>query len=201
MTLGPVSLGTSCLSITLPGPYTKWLPSLWTTKEAHQRETFLTWHQWWCVNFGANTEPWFGFCGNWTGNVFVGQMSQLLQWLCAAIEGRSITSCSVGHLWQSNSSKCNMSLDSGLLGFWTLSSVRYSKKQKNTTFRKLDLFPSSGEGAGDTLGRLERACPNHWANWVGGSFPLTWGRKQIRFPKRCVLFFRIPDDGQSPKTQ
>jgi hypothetical protein len=24
------------------------------------------------------------------------------------------------------------------------------KKQKNTTFRKLDLFPSSGEGAGDT---------------------------------------------------
>jgi hypothetical protein len=34
--------------------------------------------------------------------------------------------------------------------------------------------------------------------------PLTWRRKQIQFPKRCVLlfvFFRIPDDGQSPKIQ
>jgi hypothetical protein len=37
-----------------------------------------------------------------------------------------------------------------LLGFCTSSIVRYSKKQKSTTFRKLDLFPSSGEGAGDT---------------------------------------------------
>jgi hypothetical protein len=39
---------------------------------------------------------------------------------------------------------------SGLLGFWTLSTVRYSKKQRNTAFRKMDLFPSSGQGAGDT---------------------------------------------------
>jgi hypothetical protein len=30
-----------------------------------------------------------------------------------------------------------------------LSIVRYSKKQKNRTFRKLDLFTSSGEEAGD----------------------------------------------------
>jgi hypothetical protein len=32
---------------------------------------------------------------------------------------------------------------------------------------------------------------------------LTWGRKQIQFPKRCVfyLFRKNPDDGQSPKTQ
>jgi hypothetical protein len=28
--------------------------------------------------------------------------------------------------------------------------IRYSKKQKNTTFWKLDLFSPSGEGAGDT---------------------------------------------------
>jgi hypothetical protein len=32
---------------------------------------------------------------------------------------------------------------------------------------------------------------------------LTWGRKQIQFPKRCfsLLFRKNPDDGQSPKTQ
>jgi hypothetical protein len=36
-------------------------------------------------------------------------------------------------------------LYSGLLGFWTLSIVRYSKKAKKTTFRKLDVLPSSGE--------------------------------------------------------
>jgi hypothetical protein len=37
---------------------------------------------------------------------------------------------------------------SELPGFWTLSIVRYSKKLENTTFRKLDLFPSSGERGG-----------------------------------------------------
>jgi hypothetical protein len=32
--------------------------------------------------------------------------------------------------------------------------------------------------------------------------PLTWGQEQIQFPKYCVLcFFRILDDGQSPKSQ
>jgi hypothetical protein len=35
---------------------------------------------------------------------------------------------------------------SELLGFWTLSIVRNAKKIDDTTFRKLDLFPSSGEG-------------------------------------------------------
>jgi hypothetical protein len=46
---------------------------------------------------------------------------------------------------------------SGLMGFWTLSIIRYSKKQKNTTFWKLDLFPFSGEKAGDTtLGRSSK---------------------------------------------
>jgi hypothetical protein len=41
-------------------------------------------------------------------------------------------------------------LHSELLGFWILSVVRYSKKTlKDTTFRKLDLFPSSDEGAGN----------------------------------------------------
>jgi hypothetical protein len=34
--------------------------------------------------------------------------------------------------------------------FWTLSIVLYSKKTQKKTFRNLDLFPSSGEGVGDT---------------------------------------------------
>jgi hypothetical protein len=33
-----------------------------------------------------------------------------------------------------------------LLGVWTLSIVKYSKKKKNTTFRKLALLPSLDEG-------------------------------------------------------
>jgi hypothetical protein len=38
---------------------------------------------------------------------------------------------------------------------------------------------------------------------VGVSHSFTWGRKQIQFPKCCVLFsvFRIPGDGRSPKIQ
>jgi hypothetical protein len=38
---------------------------------------------------------------------------------------------------------------------------------KNTTFRKLDLFPSSGEGGGEdtySVGPLERTNLNHWTN-------------------------------------
>jgi hypothetical protein len=48
-------------------------------------------------------------------------------------------------------------INSGLLGFWALSIVWCSKK--NTTFRKLNLFPSSSEtrGAPTLLGRLETA--------------------------------------------
>jgi hypothetical protein len=65
-------------------------------------------------------------------------------------------------------------------------------KLENTMFRKLDLFLSSGEG-GDA--------------YSAGSFrksrclPLTWGRKQIKFPKRRILVFRVQDDGQRPKPQ
>jgi hypothetical protein len=41
-------------------------------------------------------------------------------------------------------------------------------KLENTTFRKLHLFPSSGEGWEHTLlGRLERANLNHWDSAVG----------------------------------
>jgi hypothetical protein len=38
-----------------------------------------------------------------------------------------------------------------------------NKTKGNTTFRKLDLFPSSGAGKNPILlGPLERASPNHW---------------------------------------
>jgi hypothetical protein len=42
----------------------------------------------------------------------------------------------------------------------------YSKKLKNTTFRKLDLFPSSGEEVYTLLGSLERAILDHCATHV-----------------------------------
>jgi hypothetical protein len=66
-----------------------------------------------------------------------------------------------------------------LLGFWTLSIVRYSRKIGDTTFRKLDLFPSSGKG-GKTptqLSPLERVqwlilALSKGPNWVGVFPPL-----------------------------
>jgi hypothetical protein len=51
-------------------------------------------------------------------------------------------------------------------GLFPSSGIPKKKKTKNTTFRKLDLFPSSGEGGEKTptqLGPLERANLNHWA--------------------------------------
>jgi hypothetical protein len=54
---------------------------------------------------------------------------------------------------------------SEILGFRTLSIVivikKHSKNSKNTTFRKLDLFPSSGEGQPTLLGPLERGSLSH----------------------------------------
>jgi hypothetical protein len=49
-------------------------------------------------------------------------------------------------------------------GFWTLSTVHCFLK--NATFRKLDLFPSSGKMKVvlTLLGPLERASLNHWTN-------------------------------------
>jgi hypothetical protein len=57
---------------------------------------------------------------------------------------------------------------SQLLGFFILSIVRYSKKNlENTTFRKLDLSLSSGEGE-DTysLGPLRKSEPQSMDNPV-----------------------------------
>jgi hypothetical protein len=47
---------------------------------------------------------------------------------------------------------------SELLGFWTLSIVLYSRNKEKTTFRKLGLFPSSGEGADIYSGGSLRNC-------------------------------------------
>jgi hypothetical protein len=63
---------------------------------------------------------------------------------------------------------------SEILGFQTLSIVlvikkhsKNSKNSKNTTFRKLDLFPSSGEGKPTLLGPLERASLSHRSGeWI-----------------------------------
>jgi hypothetical protein len=54
-----------------------------------------------------------------------------------------------------------------LWSFWTLAINSYSKKPENTTFQKLDLFPSSGEGGTPTmLGPLERSNLYQWTTNV-----------------------------------
>jgi hypothetical protein len=68
---------------------------------------------------------------------------------------------------------------------WVLDSVHCLESYrtpKNTTFRKLDLFPSSGEDL-QWLGLVVSKGPNR----LGISRPLTWGRKQIRFLKSSMM--------------
>jgi hypothetical protein len=77
---------------------------------------------------------------------------------------------------------------------------------KNTTFRNLDLFPSSGEKVGSTYSvESERANLNHWIHPIIITDPTellpptlsSEDGKRSRF--RNVLFFRILEVGQSPK--
>jgi hypothetical protein len=103
---------------------------------------------------------------------------------------RSAIACSFGVDCISAINLIMQSKPSELLFFWTFPS---SSLLENTTFRKLDLFPSSGEGGGeDTYS-------------VG---PLIKSKAQSPSPEdgnrssfRNVVFSRIPDDGKSPKTQ
>jgi hypothetical protein len=80
---------------------------------------------------------------------------------------------------------------------------------KNTTFRKLDLFPSSGKimGATTLLDPLETASLNHYQSLLA----LSNGPNRISAPFilsevgnissfRNVVFTET-DDGQSPKTR
>jgi hypothetical protein len=102
------------------------------------------------------------------------------------------------------------SLYSELLGFWTLCIVRYSRNYK-TMFPKLDLFPASGRGRGETIptlsGPFERAKsgdrltlskgPNRVGVYPPPS-PEDGNRSSFRNVV-CFVVSRIPDDGQSPK--
>jgi hypothetical protein len=87
------------------------------------------------------------------------------------------------------------------LCLWISSTARILNTRE-TTFRKLDLIPSSEEGGRYLL---------YWAQWLRLAVPkgpnrigparLTWRRTQIRFPKwRGFVVFRVPDDGQCQQT-
>jgi hypothetical protein len=52
--------------------------------------------------------------------------------------------------WKLRGYRRQENLRSDSLGLWTLLIVRNPNQLENTTFRKLDLVPSSGEGVGDT---------------------------------------------------
>jgi hypothetical protein len=59
-------------------------------------------------------------------------------------------------------------------------------------FRKLDLFPYSGEGmeARTLFGPIEKTNLNHLNHWTQQSrlsHHLNWRQKQIQFPKLCFL--------------
>jgi hypothetical protein len=82
-----------------------------------------------------------------------------------------------------------------------------SRIPENTTIRKLDPFPSSGEGTETPtlLGPLERANLNHWTkldialskgpNTVSVSLRHLRTEKDPVSESLCLLVFRIPDDG------
>jgi hypothetical protein len=66
------------------------------------------------------------------------------------------------------------------LGVWTLSIalVLKNKLRKNTTFQKLDLFPSSGEGKTYSVGSLRKSCAI--AQAVSCWLPTTLARVCVR---------------------
>jgi hypothetical protein len=71
--------------------------------------------------------------------------------------------------------------------YWFFLLYPLSSILNNTTFQKLDVFPSPQLRGWETptlLRPLEITNPNHCS---GYSHLLTWGQKQIYFPKRCVL--------------
>jgi hypothetical protein len=73
--------------------------------------------------------------------------------------------------------------------YWVFGLFPLSGILENTTFRKLDLFPSSGEGGGK----------RHLLSWAPSRPPSPEDGNRSSF--RNVVFSRIPDDGKSPKTQ
>jgi hypothetical protein len=81
---------------------------------------------------------------------------------------------------------------------------------RNTTFRKLGLFPSSGEGEEKIptqLGPLEkdglwfRLTLSKGPNWVGVFSPSPEDGNRCSFRNVVFILLRTPDDGRSPKIQ
>jgi hypothetical protein len=76
------------------------------------------------------------------------------------------------------------------------------KTQKNTTFRKLDLFPSSGEGVGNTYSvgavRLLRLGVSNGPKRVGVSHPSPEGGNRYSFRNIMFLEYGTMDKDQKP---
>jgi hypothetical protein len=85
--------------------------------------------------------------------------------------------------------------------YWVFGLLPSSGILENTTFRKLDLFPFSGEGRGGGKRHLLNWAPQKAlisiAEWV--SSPPASPQDGNSF--RNVVFSRIPDDGKSQKAQ
>jgi hypothetical protein len=90
----------------------------------------------------------------------------------------------------------------GITGFWTLYIARYSKEHVSET-GSVSVLMWRGGGTPTLLGPVERANLNHW-NQQSSCLPLLHLRTETDPVSETLcplVFFRIPDDGQSPKTQ
>jgi hypothetical protein len=76
-------------------------------------------------------------------------------------------------------------------------------EKRETTFRKLDLFPSSGAAGENTptpMGPLEKPNLNHWPNRVGFFSPLYLRNKTDPVSETsCFIVSRIPDGAKIQK--
>jgi hypothetical protein len=70
--------------------------------------------------------------------------------------------------------------------------VRYLEKYE-TTFRGLNLLPSSGEGYVLSWVRSKELILISRSSELT---PTIWGLQQIKLPKHCFPYFLIPHDGQ-----
>jgi hypothetical protein len=77
-----------------------------------------------------------------------------------------------------------------------LSGIR--ENRKSTIFRKLDLFPSSGEGGREDI--LSWVPQKELISITGPVIQLRMETDPV-LETLCFLFSRIPDNGKSPKTQ
>jgi hypothetical protein len=89
-------------------------------------------------------------------------------------------------IWKILNGSDDAACHSGLLGFWTLSNVWNSKKHGVSETGSVSVLTSEG-GRHTLLGPLETADPNHWTT--------------VSETMWSLMFFRIPEDGQRPKTQ